>query len=232
MFISNKYSRWYFSIISAAQSQYRIKRKLDHSDYIYYEQHHIRPRCMSGNNNKENLVLLTVKEHFLCHWLLIKMVETEGIKNKLRHAMMRMCYHQSRFIPVYLIDIARKEHAIATSKQMSGQPKTKEHIKNISKGRQGVKPWNKGKKTGPKGPNKSRGIKTGPRTQESIDKQKKTITGKKRGSYKNFNHSVSSKEIIIDNIKYSSLAECHRQTGIGIRIIRRLSNISQQVQEL
>jgi len=31
-------------------------------------------RCLGGNNYKENLVLLNVKEHFLCHWLLTKMV--------------------------------------------------------------------------------------------------------------------------------------------------------------
>jgi hypothetical protein len=39
----------------------------------YFEIHHILPRCLGGNNSKENLVRLTAKEHFLCHYLLYKM---------------------------------------------------------------------------------------------------------------------------------------------------------------
>lgn len=39
----------------------------------YYERHHIVPRCMGGTNEKSNLVLLTCREHFLAHWLLVKM---------------------------------------------------------------------------------------------------------------------------------------------------------------
>jgi hypothetical protein len=38
----------------------------------YYERHHIVPLCMGGTNEKSNLVLLTCREHFLAHWLLVK----------------------------------------------------------------------------------------------------------------------------------------------------------------
>lgn len=37
------------------------------------EQHHIKPRSMGGSDNANNLVLLTVREHFLAHLLLFKM---------------------------------------------------------------------------------------------------------------------------------------------------------------
>lgn len=37
---------------------------------VYYEKHHILPRSMGGNNDPENLILLTAREHFLAHWLL------------------------------------------------------------------------------------------------------------------------------------------------------------------
>ena len=42
---------------------------------IYYDAHHIIPKCMGGsgdprNTNHENIVLLTVREHYLAHWLL------------------------------------------------------------------------------------------------------------------------------------------------------------------
>jgi len=38
----------------------------------YYEKHHIIPKCLGGYNNKENLVKLTYREHYIAHWLLCK----------------------------------------------------------------------------------------------------------------------------------------------------------------
>ena len=38
----------------------------------YTETHHIKPKCIGGSNNFDNLVVLTPKEHFLCHYLLTK----------------------------------------------------------------------------------------------------------------------------------------------------------------
>ncbi len=39
----------------------------------YTEKHHIIPKCMGGNNYKENIVRLTPEEHFVAHQLLVKM---------------------------------------------------------------------------------------------------------------------------------------------------------------
>jgi len=33
----------------------------------YKERHHIIPKCMGGNNEKDNLVYLTAREHFIIH---------------------------------------------------------------------------------------------------------------------------------------------------------------------
>lgn len=38
----------------------------------YSERHHIIPRCMGGNDDPENLVKLTAREHFIVHRLLTK----------------------------------------------------------------------------------------------------------------------------------------------------------------
>lgn len=38
----------------------------------YKERHHIIPRCMKGTNEPHNLINLTLREHFLAHWLLYK----------------------------------------------------------------------------------------------------------------------------------------------------------------
>src|SRR5574343_484612 len=62
------YEKIYDNIIIKAKQRGLKKRDLDY----YTEKHHIVPRCLGGLNNKENLVLLTGREHYLCHWLLWK----------------------------------------------------------------------------------------------------------------------------------------------------------------
>jgi len=70
MFLLNKYHRWYLSIVAKAQVEGRKK-----CGDGKYDQHHIIPVSMGGTNDKSNLVLLTSKEHFLCHLLLFKCTE-------------------------------------------------------------------------------------------------------------------------------------------------------------
>jgi hypothetical protein len=36
----------------------------------YYERHHIKPRCLGGSNDEDNLIDLYAKEHFIAHKLL------------------------------------------------------------------------------------------------------------------------------------------------------------------
>ena len=65
------YQRIYDSIISKAKSENRAKSK-----DTYYEAHHIIPVCLGGEGSSSqwkthsNIILLTAREHFLCHWLL------------------------------------------------------------------------------------------------------------------------------------------------------------------
>lgn len=64
----------YYDIIENAKKQTRQK------GITYYELHHIIPKSMGGTNKKENLVLLTPKEHFICHRLLIEIYKNDHIK--------------------------------------------------------------------------------------------------------------------------------------------------------
>jgi len=73
------YIRIYNQIINKAKN--RIIQDLQ-----YYENHHIIPKCMGGSNKKDNLVKLTAREHFICHWLLFKEYKT----SKLAHAWFMM----------------------------------------------------------------------------------------------------------------------------------------------
>lgn len=81
MFIENKYKKIYFCIIENAKNR---KEQLD-----VVEKHHIVPKCFGGRNTKDNLVLLTPREHYICHLLLTKF--TEGVNKR------KMCYAMSSF---------------------------------------------------------------------------------------------------------------------------------------
>lgn len=45
----------------------------------YLEKHHIVPRSMGGSNNKDNIVKLTAKEHYLAHHLLWKIYKNRSM---------------------------------------------------------------------------------------------------------------------------------------------------------
>jgi hypothetical protein len=66
---NNKYYTWYSNICQRA-----LLRNLPTSTYT--EKHHILPKSLypEYSKNKDNLVKLTAREHFLCHWLLTKIV--------------------------------------------------------------------------------------------------------------------------------------------------------------
>lgn len=80
MFLSNKYTDCYFRIINKANL-----RKLPQIT----ECHHIIPKSLGGGEEPENKVYLTPREHFVCHHLLLKMLEGK-LKQKMCYAFYNM----------------------------------------------------------------------------------------------------------------------------------------------
>jgi hypothetical protein len=128
--IENKYTKLYYKITSNA------KQRITDG---YTELHHIIPQSMGGSNDKENLVELTAREHFICHWLLIKMTEGED-RSKMLYALNGMKAenrYQQRYhtkITARVYEKHRIEHAENHSKRMKGRiawnkgvPQTDEH---------------------------------------------------------------------------------------------------------
>jgi transposase-like protein len=62
---NNKYLKWYKNIIIN-----RLEFPI-----LVGENHHIIPSSMGGSDEKENLVKLTPKEHYICHLCLMKFTE-------------------------------------------------------------------------------------------------------------------------------------------------------------
>lgn len=84
------YNRIYASIVLRAQNEYCIRKALKR-DGNYFEDHHIIPRSLGGSNARINKALLTAREHFICHWLLVKMYPSGTVeRSKMLYAFWRM----------------------------------------------------------------------------------------------------------------------------------------------
>ena len=63
------YTKCYREIVENAKLQTVVRKQSGN----YFENHHILPKSLGGSNDSSNLVMLTPREHFICHWLLVKM---------------------------------------------------------------------------------------------------------------------------------------------------------------
>lgn len=115
----NKYNTWYTAITERARL-----RVLALSDYK--ERHHIVPKCLGGTNARNNLVDLTAREHFICHWLLIK-IHTGEARAKMIYAlngMKRNGHCTQRYetkITSRVYENLKKEFALVHSATMKGR---------------------------------------------------------------------------------------------------------------
>ena len=81
MFNDNKYTKTYEAIIAKARLR-RVQRG-------FTEKHHVIPKSLGGRNGY-NLVKLTQREHFICHWLLIRMMPWPSLKAKMTNSLCLM----------------------------------------------------------------------------------------------------------------------------------------------
>lgn len=83
------YRKVYMKIINNAIKDNRKKIKRDAENYVYYEEHHILPKSLfpAWRKRKSNLVLLTAREHYICHMCATKIWPTK----EMICAFMLMC---------------------------------------------------------------------------------------------------------------------------------------------
>jgi len=162
MFKYNKYYYTYFKIVNRAK-----QRILDPN--IKKEIHHILPRSLGGTNDAHNLVSLTLKEHWICHRLLVKFLSDRNEVRKMHNALFIMTVKDYRQINARIYQQI-KESVVPWNKGLTGltglplseeskqkmrelwkgKTRPKSHIDAMKKGWQkakeeGYEPWNKGK---------------------------------------------------------------------------------------
>jgi len=177
MFIENKYNVWYKQLIKNAVAR-NWKRKKGR------ERHHIIPKSIGGTDEKSNLVYITAREHFICHWLLIKMTDSD-YRSKMIYALRGMKAenkHQERYstrITSRIYERYRLEHSRIHSKRMKG-----------------VTPWNKGgvEISEQHRENLVRAALNRPaKTEETIQKWKESRAGYKHSEETRLKQSLASK---------------------------------------
>lgn len=191
MFTNNKYKKWYDSIIQNAKSK---DRNLD-----YFEIHHIVPRSLGGSDDILNVVKLSAREHFICHFLLTKFTSGQNYQKMIYacQGMRRSRKYQHRYINSRLYESIKKEAALIQSKKFKGKKLSQEHKDNISKG------------------NKGRIV-----SQETIEKRRIANTGKKRTQEQKERMSIAQKNR--DPIKFSE----DKKLEISQKISKKLFNKS------
>jgi len=141
MLTQNKYKKTYDKIISNALSKNRDKKD------GYFEKHHILPKSLGGDNTRDNLVLLTAREHYICHKLLTRCTTGENRKKMFcaMWAFNRSSANQNRFIiNSHDYEYVRKFISETFSKDRKGKhlvghTLSKEHKEKLSKSLKGKK---------------------------------------------------------------------------------------------
>jgi hypothetical protein len=127
MFLENKYTKIYRSIIENSKAKNRKKGE------EYYENHHIIPKSLGGSNSKDNLVFLTPREHFICHLILTK-ITVDSDRVKMIYALRRLANSNIK-LTSRQYDIVRNLHISI----LKSTPKSEEHKRKISESNKGKK---------------------------------------------------------------------------------------------
>jgi hypothetical protein len=140
MYLQNKYTQCYYNIVDRAKARSMVG---------YFERHHIIPKSLGGSNDASNLVALTAREHFICHWLLTKMLPIGKSQWKMFYAFNSFNAtnnHQQRHRPTSKqYEIMKKSASIARSnfnrgnKYSEGKTRSAETIEKWRESRAGYK---------------------------------------------------------------------------------------------
>ena len=91
----------------------------------YTEIHHIIPRALGGMDNSDNLIKLSAREHYICHYLLMKIYKPGTFNgNKMLKAFVMMMYcksdNQERYVSSRRYEMLKQHFSKIQSESQSG----------------------------------------------------------------------------------------------------------------
>jgi hypothetical protein len=119
--------------------------KRNKNDGVYYELHHILPKSLGGLNLKENLVLLTAREHYLAHYLLWKIYKNKETAYAFHNMnTLNNKYKNSRLYEKIRIEVSSIQSKFMKENNPSKKyPLSQEHRKKIGDSQKGENHWMK-----------------------------------------------------------------------------------------
>ena len=138
IFLNNKYTTWYYRIINCIILLGRTKHTKNNVNYVYYERHHILPRAIfpeyaNMNKSKDNIVLLTAREHYVVHLLLTKM--TSGPNRYKMGRALYMFKGRNTITPDSIKMNSRHHQKIIDSLDLKHSEETKKRISKTNTGK-------------------------------------------------------------------------------------------------
>lgn len=182
------YQKTYNSIIKKAKV--RDSKK---DGYLILERHHIVPKSCGGDNSKDNLVNLTLREHFICHVLLTKIYKYTKHHHKMLRAAFLMTrggnYNSKTYLDIkeahvknLRLQVLTEEHKQKISQSNIGKKLSNEHKYKLRELRLGKPQKPRNEETKKK---ISESLKGKPKSEEWKKKLSEELKGKPRGPYKN-----------------------------------------------
>lgn len=120
------YQKAYDNIIKTAQTRNASKGGL-----LILESHHLLPKSCGGTNKKENLVNLTLKEHYICHLLLERIYRNTEHHIKMLRAAFMMGRNSTKTSRAYQ---SVKEAHIKNLRKQTISTEQKQAISSANKG--------------------------------------------------------------------------------------------------
>ena len=195
----NKYEKWYNHITARGQTRVTDQRT---------ESHHIIPKCLGGSDDCENLTNVTLREHFICHWLLTKIHQ-----GKHRHQMLKALWmmraenqNQTRYntkITSRVYANLKEEYSVLQSQRVSGENNPMWGKTQSEKAKALISQKNTGKKL----------------TEEQIAKQVAAQTGRKRETFSDeWRANMSKSKQGENNNRYGVTLSSDTRQKIGDKI--------------
>jgi hypothetical protein len=149
IYLNNKYTQWYWRLLNRSRTRPLPSGKI--------HKHHEPPKCWGGTETYP----LTVREHYIVHWLLLKMTIGE-LRSKMYYAFHKLTYSKNEeirnsrkyeIVVLNHLDTISGENSPYYKKPLSeerkkkigdslrGKPKSEEHNRKNSESHKGKQTW-------------------------------------------------------------------------------------------